>query len=467
MLKGTRAGRIGITLLTAVTLVGGCSTAGSTPSSGTTVAPASQGASSEWGSIDWQQFKGTTLNVLATEMPVSGVYKPLIADFEALTGIKVNFTLMSDPDRVKAQLVDFSGGTGQYDVSNIGISNREQYAQANYLEPLESYLNDATLTDADWYNLADYPEAILAGGQSKAGAQVYLPFTAEYFLLWYRKDIFDQLGLKPPTTPEELVSTAEKIDQAREAGTITQYAWADRGMPGGGEGGWNFFCMANRLGKTLVDFDSMTSYMAAPDQGEFVMKYYTDLITRFAPPGSANWTWGDISKAFSQEQLAMTVAGNASYTVLEDASTSKVAGRVGYAPPPLAADGKDPLWEWGWGVNASSKNKKAAVLFVLWATSPNLMRQMAPDFGVPARASIYKDPAYLAAMPNEEFVKSQEWMLTNGVDPAPPQLSAKWGEAADLISKEMSSVVAGQKAPDQASLDAESALEKIGYQAAP
>jgi len=48
-------------------------------------------AESNWGNIDWMQFKGTQLNVLATSMPVAEVYKSKIAEFEQLTGIKVNF----------------------------------------------------------------------------------------------------------------------------------------------------------------------------------------------------------------------------------------------------------------------------------------------------------------------------------------------------------------------------------------
>ncbi len=81
--------------------------------------------SGDWGSIDWQQFKGTRLNVLATAMPVAEIYKEHISQFEALTGIKVNIELLNDGDRRKKQIVDFSSGTGEYDVGNIGHSNRE------------------------------------------------------------------------------------------------------------------------------------------------------------------------------------------------------------------------------------------------------------------------------------------------------------------------------------------------------
>ena len=46
----------------------------------TSIAPvASAQPSGDWGGIDWRQFQGTTLNVLATAMPVSDVYASAIA----------------------------------------------------------------------------------------------------------------------------------------------------------------------------------------------------------------------------------------------------------------------------------------------------------------------------------------------------------------------------------------------------
>lgn len=436
----------------------------------TTISPVANAQSDgDWGAIDWQQFKGSTLNVLATAMPVSEVYAPAIAGFEELTGIKVNFTQLNDTDRKNAQLVDFQGGTGEYCVSNVGISNREEFVAGGYLEPLQPLLDDPKLTDATWYDIGDYADGIIAGGYSgadaTAGTLVYLPFTAEYFLLWYRKDIFDQLGLTAPKSVEDLQAVAETLDAARQAGTITQYAWTDRAQPGAGEGGWNLFTTANRMATQWVDFQTKTSKLLEPGALE-VMTLYTDLIKTYGPPGSGNWTWPDISKAFSQGQLAMTVAGNASYTVLENPETSTVAGMVGYAPPPLKEGGLDPLWEWGWAINKDCKDMGAAWLFVQWATSPTLMKEISPQFGVPARTSIYSDADYLAAMPSEEFVQSQAWMLANGVDPrAGMTMSADYGLVADIISAEMNAVVAGQITPEQAVQNAHANLLKEGYTA--
>lgn len=416
---------------------------------------------SNWGNIDWMQFKGTQLNVLATSMPVSEVYKSKIAEFEELTGIKVNFELLNDVDRKKKQLVDYASGMGEYDVANVGFSNREEFAQPGYMESLQPYLDNPKLTDKDWYKIDDYPKDVLAGGIS-GDKLVMIPFTAEYFLLWYRKDIFSLLNLTPPKTPTELKDIAAKLEAARKDGKIEEFAFIERTMSGASEGGWNLFCTAHRLGFDFVDFKDMVSYTNTP-MGIEIMSFYTNLCKQYGPPGSANWTWTDIGAAAAQGKLAMVVGGNASYAYLEDKNTSKVAGKMGYVPPPME-NGKDPLWIWGWAINAKSKNKEAAWLLVQWLTSPNLITEMAPLYGCPARKSVYLLPEYIEAMPSQEFIDSQLWMMENGIDPDTQfLLTPMYGEVADLVSKEMNAVVAGIKTVEQACQDAEAALVKIGF----
>jgi multiple sugar transport system substrate-binding protein len=428
-----------------------------------TVGPAAQ-VEGDWGAIDWRQEQGAEINVLMTSMYPSEVYKEWMHQFEALTGVEVNLELLNDVDRRNKQIVDFSSGTGEYDVGNIGYSNREEFAVAGYLEPLEEYLNDPSLTDLEWYDFEDYAEDIIASGYSD-GRLVMIPFTAEWFLLWYRMDIFDQLGLEVPSTFEELEETAARLDAARRDGKISEFAWIERQMPGSSEAGWNLFCTAYRFGVEFVDFDEQVTYVNTPE-GREVLEYYTRLVKQYAPPGSGNWSWPEIAEAFKTKKVAMTIGGNASYGFLEDPEQSDVAGLVGYAPPPMKPQGADPLWVWGWAINADSKNKKAAWLFIQWASSPTLMENIAPLYGVPARQSPYADPDYIEAMPNRSFIEAQEYMMTKGVETEHGLIHENYGEAADIVSREMSNIVAGIKSVEQAAADAEKALVRIGYQAA-
>lgn len=418
-----------------------------------------------WGNINWQQFKGTTINALNLDMPVANAYKEFYPEFEKLTGIKLNMELLNETDRRKKALIDFSSHMGEYDVQSIGFSNREEWAVPDYLEKLEPYLNNASLTDKGWYDFADYPKDVIASGYAKSGGLVFIPYTAEYFLLWYRKDIFKQLSLAVPTTFVELRATAKKLDDARKAGKIKEYAWTERQLPGPGEAGWSLFCTANRFDFDFIDFDKKISYVNTA-KGIEVLRYYTSMVMDYGPPGSANWGWPMMAESFKQEKVAMITGGNASYTYLEDPKESKVVGRVGYAPTPFAPGGKDPLWVWGWGMNKDSKSKGAAWLFVQWATSKPLMNRMAPKYGCPARQSVYAAPAYVKAMPSQEFINAQLFMMTKGVNPHPQLIHERYSEGADIVSKEVSNVLAGIKTVEQAAADADKQLVAKGYTSA-
>lgn len=416
----------------------------------------------EWGSINWKQFAGTTLNVLNLDMPVADAYKGFIAEFEALTGMKVNVELLNENDRRKKALIDFSSHMGEYDVQSVGFANREEWAVPGYLEDLGPYLKNPKLTDAAWYDFDDYPKDVIASGYAKSGPLVFLPYTAEYFLLWYRKDIFQKLNLSIPKDFIELRETARKLTEARKAGTISEYAWTERQLPGPGEAGWSLFCTANRFNFDFIDFDKKVSYVNTA-KGREVLGYYTSMVMEYGPPGSANWGWPMMAESFKQEKVAMITGGNASYTYLEDPKESKVVGRVGYAPTPFAPGGKDPLWVWGWGINRDSKKKEAAWLFVQWATSKPLMNRMAPKYGCPARQSVYSTPDYIKAMPSQEFIDAQLTMMTEGVNPYPQLIHERYSEGADIVSKEMSNILAGIKTVEQAAADADKQLAALGY----
>ena len=420
---------------------------------------------SEYGDIDWKQFEGTTLTVLCTAMPVSEIYAEYIPEFEELTGMKVKFEMLNDGDRKNAQLVDFKAGSAKYDVSNVGISNREEFVAGDYLEPLQPYLDNPALTDSAYYNMADYPKDVIAGGYSNDGTLVYIPYTAEYFLLWYREDIFNQLGIEVPKTISDLEAAAQKIEEARAAGQVDTYAFIER-TQGNGEGAWDMFCTANRINVELMDFDNNIALINTPG-GRELMDYYSRMCVKYGPPGSGNWAWTDVNASFSEGLVAMICGGNAGAPGAANPDNSKVADKVNFAPVPMNADGKDPLWEWGWSINSASKNKDAAWLLVQWMTSPTLMQKMAPQYGCPARQSIYSDPDYIAAMPSQEFIDAQLYMMTEGINPSPSLLNAKYSEASDIIAKEMNNVVAGIKDSTQACIDAEAELVKIGYSPAP
>src|SRR5690606_23390889 len=100
------------------------------------------------------------------------------------------------------------------------------YAATGVLEPLDSYI------EASDYNLEDYWPGLLESAMYDDS--VYgLPRDIGLEVLYYNKDIFDEVGLEYPTedwTWDDLLAAAEQLTVVESSGRVSRYAL---GMEGG------------------------------------------------------------------------------------------------------------------------------------------------------------------------------------------------------------------------------------------
>ena len=193
----------------------------------------------DWGDIDWRQFAGDRITVAMNQMTYSDPAKLRVPAFEEHTGIKVDVIILPEAQFRQKRTLDLSSGTGDWDAIHVGLSFIQRYVESGWLEPLDSYLNDPGLTDADWLDFDDFFPKTRAAGHID-GSQYVIPLTAEHTVMWYRKDLFDRLGLSPPNTFAELVAAAEKLMAEKEAGGTNLFPYANRSMRGAGQSGITF-----------------------------------------------------------------------------------------------------------------------------------------------------------------------------------------------------------------------------------
>ena len=122
------------------------------------------------------------------------------------------------------------------------------------------------------------------------------------------------------------------------------------------------------------------------------------------------------------------------------ADTSKVKGKVGFAPLPVGPTGKRTpnLGGWGLGVSAKSKHQQDAFDFVAWATSPEQQQVGLANGGSTNRISVLSDPAnqqkypyFDAALANYKesifFPRTEHWVDWEAAM-APPLSNALSGQ---------------------------------------
>lgn len=126
--------------------------------------------------------------------------------------------------------------------------------------------------------------------------------------VWYRKDLFEEKGLKVPTTWEEFTQCAKElsIDQNGD-GNIDVYGFPVPLHP----------TMVG--GQTLFEFlYSAGVYVYDPDTGEYVfgdnkekiteiVEYLVELYKEVSPPSAVEWSWGEYRNALVEGTVAMTL----------------------------------------------------------------------------------------------------------------------------------------------------------------
>lgn len=182
--------------------------------------------------------------------------------------------------------------------------------QDNLLVDLKPYIENETIGDKNYNNILEgFRKA------SEINGKIYgMPFNKSTEVIWYNKTLFDELGLKVPTTYEEFAQTAK---------TITE----KKGIVGAGFDSLNNF-YTTYLKNKGVDFNSSTD-VTGPESVE-AANYYLDGIKQgyFRIAGTDAF----LSGPFSNETLGMYVGSNAGESFVKQGVNGKF--EIGVAPYP-------------------------------------------------------------------------------------------------------------------------------------
>ena len=182
--------------------------------------------------------------------------------------------------------------------------------------------------------------------------------------------------------------------------------------------------------------------------------FYRDILTKYGPPGFANFGWTENRVAFTQGKAAMTIDATVNGAFDEDPKASVVVGKVGYAPVPQVAcvtlqGGQHSLAVHHLYLSSYSKHKDAAFLFMSWATSKATQIkgfEIAPNSGASSQAALYSKAF------QDKFGAFVDGMLA-ALKAANPNYLPQIPQANEVINKTgvaLSQVLAGSKTPEDA-----------------
>ncbi len=221
-----------------------------------------------------------------------------------------------------------------------------------------------------------------------------IPFNTDAGLLYYREDLLDKYGLRPPESWPEMALQIEAIRRGEGNSRLLH------GFSG------QFKQYEGLVCNMLEYIHSNGGRMIAPASPEAVeaITFVRDrIIGGLAPRGVLTYE--------EQESLDLFKSGGAiflrswpyAWKIVNDPRHSEITGKVGIACLPAFKEGLSSaaLGGWSFGIHSRSHRPQEAWDFVNFMTGPQMQRHFAIKAGkAPARRALYSDPGVLEANPH-------------------------------------------------------------------
>ena len=384
--------------------------------------------------VNWRQFEGQEIKVFLSVHPWAIQIEPFIPEFEELTGMKVHLTKMPDAQTQTKVPAELASGTFSYDVFMGRFFDAPKFTLEKWTAPLDEYLNDPNLTDKNWYDLSDFFDSALMiteWGEYRDR----LPITAEAYMLTYRKDIYEELGLEVPETFDELKETVKKISES----DINAYGITLRG----GTGFWYpFYAILRSYGGDYWTEDGEILV----NSPESISAFETLVeLAKYCPPGVTDYDWDQVNISMYTGQAATFIDSSVAYSNFIDPEKSMIVDKLGFAPYPIGSSGRKTVGHyWSICMNNASKMKPQAWLFLEWATSNPVQQKLSLKGVMPPRKSIWDDPEFVSNYP-EDYIEGLSVSLDTAISLTPGRHTLYIWELMDILTAEIQLVMMGRK----------------------
>jgi len=365
------------------------------------------------------------IRVLAHGDPTFMVMDNLKRQFEQVIGTKITQRAFSI-DRLRAEsLRNAERDTSLYDILAVDLPWIGEFANKGVLMPLDQVMDLNDLDPAD-FQTSGWKAAHWGGRAFGAPAQT----SPE--LLFYRRDLFEEAGLEPPQTTDQLLDAAKALHNPARGrygfawnaargtalGHTVLMALADFGQPvldlTAIAGGFDTDDLANGAYRPVINTD------AGLRAAEFLLE-----LLRYSPPEILSMSWYERVRAYAAGNIAMAYGYTLLAPYFEQDQSSPAYGQTGYLPHPAGPTGRQiaPVGGYVLGIpaNIAPERIPAAVDALRTFTSAGAQKLYVQNGSrTNARYSVCADPEVRSISPIFEAVDQMSWRDELQFWPRPP-----------------------------------------------
>lgn len=419
-----------------------------------------------------QEFAGTELNVLAEATLNSDIIAELAPEFTKKTGIEVNIETAPFAQLVQSATLDFSTQQGDFDVVSIPYDYLGAYAGSGYLADITPLVD----ANADKVGAEFSTDDLIPGLWDTAalwdGKYYGMPSNSAVTMMMFRSDLLEDetekanfaaeygYELAPATTWQQYYDIAEFFTRATGeqlmGETLEQPMY---GVTIAGKrheaGVYEWLNYANAFGGGVVDADGE---LVVGDAASVESLEYMNSLGQFSPPGYTSATWDEVTAQLQQGIAAQAITWGDTAGAMENPEQSVVVGKIGFGDIPVLAEGDESHalhGAWTYAISEATANIDASYLFVAWALSESVQKQIGEKGGVPATISAFENADLIAALPSWNQQLSS---LENAT--ARPR-NAEWPQMSEQIALQLSRTLVGEATAEQALEEAQDEIQTI------
>jgi raffinose/stachyose/melibiose transport system substrate-binding protein len=275
--------------------------------------------------------------------------------------IRITFDPTNPPDYNAVLRTQLEGGTAPDLFYLRSFSTSRQLYNEGFLEPM-----------GDLPGLQEnFSEAAISPWATDEGLAYGVPFIAVSHGIYYNQDVFNELGLAIPETWDDLLTTAQTVQDAGyipfanasgDEWTIAEIVFMNLApnFIGGREGRLEYLSGE----RCFNDENAVAAFQAVAD------------IAPYLPPGQQALTYYDSQQLFLLGEAVMWFGGSWDIPFFES-EDPEFEWSVFAVPPPAGSQGHVTFHlDAGMGLNPASQHKEEARLFLEWMTTPEFAEML-------------------------------------------------------------------------------------------
>jgi ABC-type glycerol-3-phosphate transport system substrate-binding protein len=374
-------------------------------------------------------------------------WEQIVNDFTKKTGIKVKYDLLEFTPLTSKVVTLGAARSSQYDVYSTHTAQIGSFF--GYFEPLNTYFTEAEL--ADFYGVS-----LKYLTDPKTGHLAAAPRNMDARVQYYRKDVYEEKGLKPAVTWEDLIDVSQKLTGGGHYGLV---------VPGQGDPAQRTFSdLLWQAGGEWVDDKNKPSFNS--EAGIKALTFYRDLIQKYkvVPPDAVSFQWNENSTEFSSGTVYDTFDWPGAFATLSDPQTSKIVGKWSTAPYIRDKAAISCAISHAVALNSMSSRKQPAVEFIKYTVGTAAQQLGFDQFtNFPSSQSMARKVIAAAKGQQAEWLQQLSATIENGKEwPKLPGFSKVCTLMFSAIEQALSNQASPADALNQAAADALDTMQQAG-----